>query len=258
MYLLYLDDSGSPPNPNEDYFVLGGLSVPENSVRWLSGEIEAIAEEIDPDNPRSVEFHAAEIFSGKLDVWKGMKKEERIRTIKKVLGVLDAASPKSIAVFACAVHKNSTPGDPVQIAFEQLSSRFDIYVRRQNTERGERQKGMIILDKSSYETSLQNLADQFRKDGTRWGNRLTTLSEVPLFVDSKASRIIQLTDHIAYAVFRRYNASDSVYFDCLESHFDWSDGVMHGLVHWQRYRRNCMCPACVTRKLADRGRGIES
>ena len=230
MYLLYLDDSGSPPNPQEDYFVLGGLSVPENSVRWLSGEIESLAEEIDRDNARSIEFHAAEVFGGKSGVWKNMKRDERIQTIKRVLGVLDAASPKSIAVFACAVHKKSTPGDPVQTAFEQLSSRFDIYVRRQNAERGERQKGMIILDKSSYETSLQTLAAQFREDGTRWGNRLTTLSEVPLFVDSKASRIIQLTDHIAYAVFRRYSAGDLTYFDCIENHFDWSDGVMHGLV----------------------------
>jgi hypothetical protein len=251
MYLLYLDDSGSVSNKSEDYFVLGGLCVPENSVGWLSSEMESLAEEIDPDNPRSVEFHAASIFSGRDGVWQTFRKrEDRIRIIKRVLFVLDKSSPGSVAVFACAVHKESTQGDPVQIAFEQLSSRFDIYVRRQNTERGERQKGIIILDKSSYETSLQHLANHFKQEGTRWGNRLSTLSEVPLFIDSKASRIIQLTDHIAYAVFRRYNAADLTYFNCIEKHFDQSAGVMHGLVHWQLYNRNCTCPACVTRRLS--------
>lgn len=251
MYLLYLDDSGSPNNQQEEYFVLGGLCVPENSVRWLTGELETLAQEIDPDNPRSVEFHAAEIFRGRDGVWQNYrKKEDRVAIIKRVLLVLEKASPGSVVVFACAVHKQSTSGDPVQTAFEQLSSRFDIYVRRQNAERGERQRGMIILDKSSYETSLQNLAAQFREEGTRWGSRLSTLSEVPLFVDSKASRIIQLTDHIAYAVFRRYNAADLTYFNCIESCFDQTAGVMHGLVHWQLSNRNCTCPACVTRRLS--------
>ncbi len=34
MHLLYLDDSGSVNNLNEDYLVLGGVAVPENSVRF--------------------------------------------------------------------------------------------------------------------------------------------------------------------------------------------------------------------------------
>jgi len=29
MYILYLDDSGSVANPAEDYFMLGGVCVPE-------------------------------------------------------------------------------------------------------------------------------------------------------------------------------------------------------------------------------------
>lgn len=92
MYLLYLDDSGSPNNQQEEYFVLGGLCVPENSVRWLTGELETLAQEIDPDNPRSVEFHAAEIFRGRDGVWQNYrKKEDRVAIIKRVLLVLEKA-----------------------------------------------------------------------------------------------------------------------------------------------------------------------
>jgi hypothetical protein len=38
VYLLYLDDAGSPGNPSEEYFVLGGICVYEAQVEWFSHE----------------------------------------------------------------------------------------------------------------------------------------------------------------------------------------------------------------------------
>jgi len=49
-----------------------------------------------------------------------------------------------------------------------------------------------------YKNTLQNLAQGFRESGTRWG-KLRNLAEVPLFVDSRMSRIIQLADLVAWA-----------------------------------------------------------
>ena len=43
MYILYLDDSGSIPNPTEDYFVLGGICIPERSMNWLSSQLDDYA-----------------------------------------------------------------------------------------------------------------------------------------------------------------------------------------------------------------------
>jgi hypothetical protein len=40
MCLLHLDDAGSPGNPAEDYFVLGGLCVYEAQVDWFSRELD--------------------------------------------------------------------------------------------------------------------------------------------------------------------------------------------------------------------------
>ena len=48
------------------------------------------------------------------------------------------------------------------------------------------------MDKSdNYESALQSLARTFRAKGTRWGD-LRNMSEVPMFVDSRASRIVQI------------------------------------------------------------------
>lgn len=56
----------------------------------------------------------------------------------------------------------------------------------------------MIFDKSTYEETIQNLATDFRTVGHQW-NVIANLAEVPLFLDSKASRLIQLADLVAYA-----------------------------------------------------------
>jgi hypothetical protein len=54
-------------------------------------------------------------------------------------------------MFGCVVRKSVlTPHDPVEYAFEQLSSRFDYYLRRLH-KIGDSQRGLIIFDKSTYE-----------------------------------------------------------------------------------------------------------
>jgi hypothetical protein len=251
MYLLYLDDAGSPGNRTEDYFVLGGVAVPEKSARWLSYEIEKLAQSTfagSSTDPRTVEFHASEIFSGRTPPWDTISsRSARKEIILSVLNVLGSAYT-SMVTFACAVHKNSFPNqDPVLKAFEDLSSRFDFFLQRISPgNSGE--KGLIILDKSSYETGLQNLVSNFRMSGNKWGNQLRRIVEVPLFIDSQSSRIVQLADHVSYAVFRRYNADDLTYFNPIENRFDKSDNIMHGLVHLQLSKRDCTCPACITRR----------
>ncbi len=249
MYLLYLDDSGSPGNIHEGYFVLGGVCVPETSARWLAHELEKLAESILPDSPQDVEFHAAEIFSGKKAPWNQIKdKSRRIQIIRDVLCVINNAYQDTV-LFAYAIHKASFPAeDPVIMAYEDLASRFNIYVEKNMSTPDCPQHGLIILDKSSYETGLQSLAITIRRSGNRWGQQLRGLIEVPLFVDSVAARLIQLADHIAYAVYRRYEANDLTYFNCIENHFFQRDGVLHGLVHRQTINRNCTCPACMSRR----------
>jgi hypothetical protein len=246
MYLLYLDDSGSAANTGEKNLVLGGISVFEAHIKWFIDQLDAIAAKLYPTNPREVEFHASEIFSGRKPPWNGLSKDSRRQVIKDVLGVLRSCRQPARA-FACVVHKDSFPGrDPLEVAFEDLCSRFDLQLKRIYAVEQNAQRGLIVLDKSSYETSLQNLAQRFRELGTRWGV-LRNINEVPLFVDSRASRLVQLADHVAYAVFRRYEAGDTSYLDIILPKFDAEEGRLHGLVHKQIVEGRCLCPACMSR-----------
>ena len=247
MHLLYLDDSGSAGNVKEDYLVLGGVSVYEAQSHWITKELDKLAESIDAGDPHGIEFHASEIYSRRSAPWKGLSQEEARGSIKSVLDVLASAYDTARA-FACVVHKASFPNrDPMEIAFEDLCSRFDRYLGRLQAE-GDRQRGLVILDKSAYETTLQRMSVGFRTLGTRWGV-IRRLADTPLFVDSRASRVIQLADHVAYAVFRRYQAGDAQYFDRIASKFDAEDGVVHGLAHKELGNSGCMCPACLSRRI---------
>jgi len=248
MHLLYLDDAGSAGNTNEEYLVLGGVSIFEAQAHWFTQEMDTLATTINPADPHDVEFHASEIFSRRKLPWRGMSKEEAQGVIKAVLDIF-RRSYETARAFACAVHKASFRGhDPMELAFEDLCSRFDLYLNRLRGQ-GDRQRGILILDESAHETTLQRMAGEFRTLGTRWGI-VRNLAETPLFVNSRVSRLVQLADHVAYAVFRRYNAGDTKYFDIIASKFDSSEGIVHGLVHKQTTDPTCMCLACISRNRA--------
>lgn len=244
MYLLYLDDSGSGGNVQETHLVLGGVLIFERQIHWITQKLEELAKSISPSNPELIEFHASEIFNGRTNPWKGMSKEERRDVIIKVLKIL-VDSHDTTSAFACAVHKPSfSQTNPMEAAFEELCNRFDRHLGNMH-QSGNTQRGLIILDESSHETHLQALAHDFQSLGTRWGV-LRNIPEVRLFVDSKASRLVQLADHIAYAVFRRYEHGDTRFLDIILGKFVKQDSILHSLKH-KTTDFNCTCPSCINR-----------
>jgi hypothetical protein len=243
MHLLYLDDSGSVQNPADRHVILAGVSVFERQPHWLSRELDHIAAALWPDNPQGLEFRGADIRGGKRH-WRGIARDDREAAYRSTLSVL--ARSAHVRLFAVAVHKDAAaPADAMELAFEYACNRFDMMLGRLHVG-GDTQRGLIVLDKSSYETSLQRLANDFRTIGHRWG-RLYNLCDVPLFVDSRATRMIQYADMLAYAVRRYYEAGDATLFDIVSPGFDAVGGVTHGLVHLKSAEMECV-RACCRRK----------
>ena len=86
----------------------------------------------------------------------------------------------------------------------------------------------MLFDKASTEKRLQSLAREFKYEGHTWG-KIANYAEVPVFLDSKATRLIQLADLVAYAVFRKYEAGDDSFFNEIGDCYDSEGGVQHGL-----------------------------
>ena len=137
MHLLYLDDSGSAENKNEQYLVLGGVCLYESQIHYVTTELDRIAERLSPGDADGVEFHASAVFAGREEPWKSLKKEERQSVIKEVLGVL-TNSYDTARAFATVVHKPSCQDrHPMEVAFEDICSRFDRFLSRRGWARAD-------------------------------------------------------------------------------------------------------------------------
>jgi hypothetical protein len=219
MYLLYLDNAGAIEDPAQTYFVLAGISVFERQTYWLSQELDSIAARFNTADPASVELHGSPMHGGRGKKWRCFPVQDRIRAISDALAAF-AKSHVTNTLFGVAVKKPiDDPGAAVNIAFERICSMFDKHLlqlhRQKNT-----QRGIIIFDKATYETEIQALAIDFR----------TNLSEVPLFLDSKASRLVQLADLVAFSLYRFHEAHDSRFIDIIQGRFDGPRGARN-LVH---------------------------
>ena len=229
MHLLYVDESGSVPDPAQQYFVLAGVAVFERKTHWVEQKLNDVARRFDSSDPYKIELHGSPMRSGR-EGWKAHLLTDRLDAIKDSLKVGVAEHyPKGVRLFAAVVKKSALPGgDPVIHAFEQLASRFDLYLKRLHHRYGDSQRGLMLFDESATEQRIQSLAREFKYEGHTWG-KTANYAEVPVFLDSKATRLIQLADMVAYAIFRKFEHNDDSFFCEIEKCFDSEGGIKHGL-----------------------------
>ncbi len=246
MHILYVDMSGNIGNPGERHIIMAGVAVYETAIFHVIEELNRVVARNLPDHDApEVELHGNAIHAGRR-FWRSVPRDRRKSLLQQSLAVLKGPSRRSLRAFGMVVDKALvSPEDPVEHAFEHICSRFNIFLKRRYQATGEKQRGLLVFDEDKYESTLQTLARDFRTDGTRWGN-LRNLAEVPLFVDSRATRLIQLADLIAYALFRRYERNDLSLITPVIECFDQQGGVVHGLYH--KTDAPCDCAACASRK----------
>lgn len=182
MHLLYLDDAGSVANPDDQHFILAGISIFERQAHWLQVELDnlaaKLASRLNNSTPGTLEFHRNPIRKGD-GWWRKMKPDDRRSVITDAL-LTARALRGQWGLFGVVVDKAAlAPNDPIEYAFEQICYRFDIFLQRLH-HAGNTQRGLIILDKSSQETRLQSLATEFRTYGNSWGVT-RNLVDVPPF-----------------------------------------------------------------------------
>lgn len=229
MYLLYADEAGSISDPHQAYFVLAGVALFERTGHWIEQELNHIARQFSPLDPYQMEFHGSPMRFG-ADGWEHHEFRDRIQAQIDALRVcICDRHPRDVRLFASVIRKAAVPGEDVaEIAFEQLCSRFDHYLARLYRISNRPERGLIIFDKSSTERRIQTLAREFKYEGHTWG-RTRNYAEVPVFLDSKASRLLQVADLVSYAVFRYFERGDALLFRQIEHCFDAEGGVNHGL-----------------------------
>ena len=257
MYILYLDESGT--HGEASYFVLAGLAVFEREIHWFREDLDALQLKYFPDLTEPVFFHARLLRVRKnedLDEpWNRLSLEQR-RELKG--DIYDIIRRRQGVLFGCAVEKEYSllrREDPYERAFEDLISRFDLYMTRINRlasdEDKEEQRGLVVLAESNYQKTIALLAQRLQQTGTRW-RLLHNVTDVPYFAPARDTRLLQYADFCSNAIYGRYHAKLTGDFDQIASKFDREGGVIHGLAHLST-DSDCSCLACFSRRGRQQG-----
>lgn len=195
-----------------------------------------------------VSCNASHMWSGRSE-WARVpvaKRRGLLRAVLRHLATWQTTSGNDLCLFGVALHKPSFAGDPRERAHEELFARFDELLTRQ-LRGGRSQRSLVIADDSSYESVVQTLVPRWKSRGTRMG-RLHSFIEVPLYVNSRASRLVQAADFVAWAIWQYYENGHTEHMQRISPRFDQDAGVQHGLAHLVRGYRQCVCVPCTSRR----------
>jgi hypothetical protein len=236
MYLLYVDESGDGgmlPGSSR-YLVLAGAAMHEGQWKKLTSSFDLLQQSCFPQAGNPVELHASEIRSGRKS-FRGMPPVQRVRLLQDGYGIV-SGTRQGLVLFAAIIdkqalmYKYSGRVDPYERAFEGLCTMFNFFLQRMQTKTGTVLRGIVVFDecRPSLTKEIRRLLAQFQSGGTRWAV-MTNLIETAFFFDSRTSRLMQVADFTAYAVYRWYEAGDDDFLKLIYHKFDKQGGKSHGM-----------------------------
>lgn len=247
MHLLYLDESGNEADPADRFFVLGGLSLFERQTYFLSEAVEEIQRRHFPGH-QPITFHASEMRSGRR-FWRKVPDETRSAVLSDLCRTIADAPDRGRVLYAAAIEKSDQlRGEAaVEKATEEVCRRFDIFLQRRYHEEKDPQRGLLVFSEGRFDARAKFWVRGFHQRGTSWG-AIRNLADIPYFASTKESRLLQLADLVAHAVWLLYEKRNDELVGPLVNLFGEDGGVLHGLVHVRpSVKAPCDCPACASR-----------
>ena len=248
MHILYADEAGT--HADSVYFVLAGLAVFERETYFLSQDMDEIAQRYFPAESAEVELHSSALTAREKRLtppYDSLTFSQRLELRMEVIQLIADSRAK---LFAVAIEKSSVDEEPYDRALEEMVNRFDLMLNRLY-QMGDQQRGIIVMAESSYRENIHRLAKRIWTEGHRWGE-MRNIADVPFFAHARSTRLLQLADFAANAVYRRFEVGEARHFDPIARRFDAEGEHIHGLVHIANDRRNCFCPACLAWRLKTR------
>ena len=131
-------------------------------------------------------------------------------------------------------------------AFEQIVSRFELYLQSIQPMGTHKNFGILIHDNNeTVARKHTELMNRFLRTGTLW-TRIEHIIETPLFVDSELTRMVQIADLCSYALRRYLENQETELFDLIFERADRKDGLAVGVRHFTSPA--CECEICKTHR----------
>jgi hypothetical protein len=230
MYVLYLDESGNESDPSDRHFVLAGLAVFERQIHYLSEAVDRLQDKYLPGY-EPIPMHASPMRKGK-DFWRNVPAATRDAMVTGIGEILSSADKRGTVLFAVAVEKSAgLHGEAaVQLAVEEICGRFNLFLSRLHKS-GDTQRGFLVFAEGRFHQRARTWVKTFRRSGTKIGAIRNFAEDLPYSASANDSRLLQLADHVAHAVFLRFERNDDSLFLTIADCFDEDDGKKHGLKH---------------------------
>ncbi len=267
MYVLALDESGI--HPGAKVMLVAGIAVHEADARRLERVLHAVVVDNLAGLP-GLDAHAHELHAADLKTprkgkpasdshpstrdseWLAVSTERRLKIFSDTYEAMRAFEPTDPAlpfrVFGAVVersHKQFTTAE--RYVYDHVLHRFDEMLRRMSKERAAQERGVVLHDRSpDREKAIQQMAAGWQRTGAR----LEALVQLPLFVDSRASRLVQAADFVSHAIARTYAEDPD---DALAKNL-WPlvdigrKGELSGVIHVTPDFGRCSCAPCQSRR----------
>lgn len=245
MYVVYLDESGNPGGfrGSQNHFVIGGIAVHESLIRSFSDGLDEIQADFFPKISLPFKFHANEVGNGR-GRFRELSSNRRAQLLDAVYDVITTASHPQALLLATAIHVTAvtSPEQALTDTFEDIARRIDAFLTNLR-QRGNPQNALLVIDRSSEtESKYRALISDFRASETDIEN----IVDIPYFSQSSETRLLQLADFVAYAVFRYYERRDRQLLNKIAPGFDANRRYFgdDGLTHIIAASESCGCLAC--------------
>jgi Protein of unknown function (DUF3800) len=229
MYLLFVDESGTPPKPdhgNTAYFVIAGLVIPED--RWvgmsdkLSGLKRASAyhgevkwrffapNNTDIDNPM------ADWDQAKRNIFR-----DRIFSIITETKSCKIIACSSEAPTAYALGNVNTQEDLYFRTYKPVTERFQYLLQDITRTSGRDSYGLIVADHRGRgdDDRMRHQHERLVRESGQYSSNYGNFIEGLFFSPSHMSVGIQLVDMIAGAIWRAQSHNDRTWYDKLRPSF---------------------------------------
>lgn len=223
------------------------MAIHEGQIYTLTKEMNDLQEKYFPGITIPIEFHSSLIRHGKGPHFNHFSEEEREDILNDVYNILHKAHFPNLIAFATCIDVSAvkSPSQVTYDCFKDISQKFNLFLYHQY-KKGFLGKGMLIIDRVRESQYLQIYSEFKQSDEVQ--EYLGNIIDIPYFGASKETRMLQLADFVANAVFRYYESGITSQFDKIIPRF-YKGPIYHptsGLNHIT-HDTTCKCYACSCR-----------
>lgn len=201
MYLIYIDESGTPNFGDFNDYVLSALMVQEKQWKRINQKVNDLQASLFSSRiPEEFEFHASEITYFKRRYF-GLPKNERINILYELARIINESKCYLITVIIDKEKissKNKNKEWVEKWSWRLLFERLEKFLLSKN-QRKLNEYGLICMDARdpSSNKEISNKMKNFVEEGSMFIDSHYLIEDV-FFVDSEFRKLIQLVDFVAW------------------------------------------------------------